>query len=147
MTSEPARAMALSRALLFQTPILSGWVGLTARAQVITFFSNGNDAEPRPPLVGSLYKSHNRMRGSFVKRLITAGTYASIRGCVVESITKLCPGLGDQAQAYQPLSGSGCLPTFGSCSRPKTQSSNSVGINLILCRAHIAINVSSVFKK
>src|SRR5215210_4138235 len=139
--------MSFSRLFWFQTSTVIGCEGLTSRAHLITFLSKGKEVVPRPPLVGSLYKSQIKIRGSFLKRPITALTYFSIFGCEFESMTILCPGLGDQAHAYQPFNGSGCFPTFGSCSIPNMQSSKRAGMNLILCLSHIAINLSRVFRK
>src|SRR4051812_14436190 len=139
--------MSLRYLTWFHTPMVSGWEGFTSRAHRTTFTSSGIVVLPSPPLVGSLYKSQIKILLSFLKRPNTAFTYFSIRGCVRESMTRLCPGLGDQAHAYHPFSGFGCLPTFGSFCIPKEQSSNNVGINFILCLSQIVKNLSRVFKK
>src|ERR1700750_2804746 len=123
--------MSFSLLFPFHISMLTGCDELTDRAALTTLISTGSVIVPKPPFVGSLYKSQNKMRGSFLNLPITACTYAVSLGCVVESITILWPGLGDHAQAYQPTSGSGCLPIFGSLVIPKEQSSNNAGTNFM----------------
>ena len=84
---------------------------------------------------------------SFLKRPITSFTYFSKCPCVRSSITIVCPGDGDQAQAYHPSRGSGCFPITGSVFAPKTQSSKKQGITFIPCLSQIAKNLSNVFRK
>ena len=62
-------------------------------------------------------------------------------------MTIVWPGEGDHAQAYQPLSGSGCDPVTGSVLAPKTQSSKKIGIALIRCLSQIERNLSNALMK